>query len=72
MTSHLRMNAIYWGFTAVCVMGQKDALPRHQMVDYVMSCWDEKAGQVTRLIPALHAPLTRCNGCRRLRSKPRA
>ncbi|OCH90394.1 rab geranylgeranyltransferase [Obba rivulosa] len=44
MTSHLRLNAIYWGLTAVAVMGQKDALPRDLMVDYVMSCWDEKAG----------------------------
>ncbi|EMD31161.1 hypothetical protein CERSUDRAFT_119968 [Gelatoporia subvermispora B] len=44
MTSHLRMNAIYWGLTAVSVMGHKDSLPRDQMVDYVMSCWDETAG----------------------------
>jgi hypothetical protein len=25
-------------------MGRKDALPRDEMVDYVMSCWDDEAG----------------------------
>lgn len=25
-------------------MGHKDALPRSEMIDYVMSCWDESAG----------------------------
>jgi hypothetical protein len=26
-------------------MGRKDALPRDEMVDYVMSCWDDEAGK---------------------------
>ncbi|KAL0956884.1 hypothetical protein HGRIS_002992 [Hohenbuehelia grisea] len=44
LTAHLRMNAIYWGLTALCVMGHKDALNREEMIDFVMSCWDEEAG----------------------------
>ncbi|THV08546.1 rab geranylgeranyltransferase [Dendrothele bispora CBS 962.96] len=44
LTAHLRMNAIYWGLTALCVMGHKDALDRQEMIDYVMSCWDDEAG----------------------------
>ncbi|KAF7986844.1 hypothetical protein HWV62_12556 [Athelia sp. TMB] len=44
MTAHLRMNAIYWGLTALCVMGHKDALDRDEMIEFVMSCWDEEAG----------------------------
>ncbi|KAI0345321.1 rab geranylgeranyltransferase [Trametopsis cervina] len=44
LTAHLRMNAIYWGLTALCVMKHKDALDRQEMIDYVMSCWDEQAG----------------------------
>ncbi|KAK7470636.1 Rab geranylgeranyltransferase [Stygiomarasmius scandens] len=44
LTAHLRMNAIYWGLTALCIMGHKDALDRQEMIDYVMSCWDEEAG----------------------------
>lgn len=26
-------------------MGHQDALPREEMVDFVMSCWDEEAGE---------------------------
>lgn len=39
------MNAIYWGLTALCIMGHQEALDREEMVDYVMSCWDNEAGQ---------------------------
>ncbi|KAG6331022.1 hypothetical protein ID866_8067 [Astraeus odoratus] len=44
MTAHLRMNAIYWGLTALCIMGHQDALDREETIDFVMSCWDEEAG----------------------------
>jgi len=44
LTAHLRMNAIYWGLTALCTMNHRDALDRDEMVEYVMSCWDEEAG----------------------------
>ncbi|KIM55686.1 hypothetical protein SCLCIDRAFT_1220968 [Scleroderma citrinum Foug A] len=44
LTAHLRMNGIYWGLTALCIMGHQDALDRDQMVTFVMSCWDDEAG----------------------------
>ncbi|KAJ3836814.1 rab geranylgeranyltransferase [Lentinula raphanica] len=44
LTAHLRMNAIYWGLTAICIMGHREALNRDEMVEYVMSCWDEETG----------------------------
>jgi geranylgeranyl transferase type-2 subunit beta len=44
LTAHLRMNAIYWGLMALCVMDHKDALSRDEMIDFVMSCWDDEAG----------------------------
>jgi prenyltransferase beta subunit len=44
LTAHLRLNAVYWGLTALCVMGHKDALDRTEMIEFVMSCWDEDAG----------------------------
>lgn len=44
LTAHLRMNAIYWGLTALCTMKNKDALDRNEMIEFVMSCWDEQAG----------------------------
>ncbi|KAH7886478.1 rab geranylgeranyltransferase [Phlebopus sp. FC_14] len=44
LTAHLRMNAVYWGLTALCIMGHQDALDRNEMIDFVMSCWDDEAG----------------------------
>ncbi|KAG1738960.1 rab geranylgeranyltransferase [Suillus lakei] len=44
LSAHLRMNAVYWGLTALFVMGHQDALDRDEMIDFVMSCWDEEAG----------------------------
>ncbi|TEB29688.1 rab geranylgeranyltransferase [Coprinellus micaceus] len=44
LTSHLRLNAVYWGLTALAIMGRQDALDRNEMIEFVMSCWDEEAG----------------------------
>jgi geranylgeranyl transferase type-2 subunit beta len=44
MTEHLRMNGVYWGLVALCIVGRQDALDREEMIRYVMSCWDEKMG----------------------------
>jgi geranylgeranyl transferase type-2 subunit beta len=44
LTGHLRVNGVYWGLTALCIMGQKNALPREEMIEYVLSCWDDEAG----------------------------
>ncbi|TBU50669.1 rab geranylgeranyltransferase [Dichomitus squalens] len=44
LTAHLRMNAVYWGLTALLIMKHKDALDRDEMIDFVMSCWDDEAG----------------------------
>jgi len=39
------MNAIYWGLTALCIMKKKDALDRDEMIQFVMDCWDDEAGE---------------------------
>ncbi|KAL7420197.1 Rab geranylgeranyltransferase [Cryptotrichosporon argae] len=44
LTEHLRLNGVYWGLTALHIMGRPGALPREPMVEYVMSCWDDEAG----------------------------
>jgi geranylgeranyl transferase type-2 subunit beta len=44
LTEHLRVNGVYWGLTALCIMGHRNALPREEMIKYVLSCWDEEAG----------------------------
>lgn len=45
LTSHLRLNAVYWGFTALYILDKPDALDREEMIEFVMSCWDEGAGK---------------------------
>ena len=44
MTAHLRMNAVYWGLIALCIMKHKGALDAEETIEYVMSCWDDEAG----------------------------
>ncbi|KAG8900002.1 hypothetical protein FRC01_010295, partial [Tulasnella sp. 417] len=44
LTSHLRLNAVYWGLTALCTMGRKEALDREELIEFIMSCWDDEAG----------------------------
>lgn len=44
LTEHLRLNGIYWGLTALCLMDRKDALDREEMIAWVMRCWDEAMG----------------------------
>lgn len=44
MSSHLRMNAIYWGLMACVIMKQPNALDKVEMVEWVMSCWDDEVG----------------------------
>jgi geranylgeranyl transferase type-2 subunit beta len=38
------MNGIYWGLTALALMDKTDALPKIEMIKWVMSCWDEEQG----------------------------
>jgi hypothetical protein len=57
-SEHLRMNGIYWGLTALCLLDRQDALSREDMVAWVMSCWDEKQG---RYVLLSSPPYTLCN-----------
>jgi geranylgeranyl transferase type-2 subunit beta len=55
MTAHLRMNAVYWGVTALCIMKHKEALDAEETIEYVMSCWDEEAGAPLLSLPRVMA-----------------
>ncbi|WWC88852.1 uncharacterized protein L201_003767 [Kwoniella dendrophila CBS 6074] len=44
LTSHLRLNGIYWGLTASHIMGQPSALDKEGVIEYVLSCWDGESG----------------------------
>ncbi|ETS64473.1 hypothetical protein PaG_00930 [Moesziomyces aphidis] len=44
-TTHLRMNGVYWGLTALEILGRPEVLDRQALIDFVFSCWnDDTAG----------------------------
>ena len=44
LTEHLRLNGLYWGLTALHLLGRPDALPRQEVIDFVLSCQHENGG----------------------------
>lgn len=44
LTEHLRLNGVYWGLTALHLLGQPEALPRSDTIDFVLSCQHESGG----------------------------
>ncbi|KAG8525354.1 uncharacterized protein KY384_008998 [Bacidia gigantensis] len=44
LTEHLRLNGVYWGLTALHLLGSPDALPRDATIDFVLSCQYESGG----------------------------
>ena len=44
LTEHLRLNGVYWGLTALCLLGNPDALPRDKTIDFVLSCQQDNGG----------------------------
>ena len=44
LTEHLRLSGIYWGLTALNLLGQPDALPRSGLLDFVLSCLHPNGG----------------------------
>ena len=44
LTEHLRLNGLYWGLTALHMLGRPDALPRNEAIEFVLSCQCEDGG----------------------------
>ena len=44
LTEHLRLNGLYWGLTALHLLGHPDALPRNEILDFVCSCLHDNGG----------------------------
>ncbi|KAE9974113.1 hypothetical protein BLS_003263 [Venturia inaequalis] len=44
LTEHLRLNGLYWGLTALHLLGRPDALPREEVLDFVVKCLHENGG----------------------------
>ncbi|KAF8430121.1 type-2 protein geranylgeranyltransferase subunit beta [Tirmania nivea] len=44
LTEHLRINGVYWGLTALDLLGHRDVLPRDKTIVFVRSCQHENGG----------------------------
>ncbi|KAI9751573.1 MAG: hypothetical protein M4579_006008 [Chaenotheca gracillima] len=44
LTEHLRLNGLYWGLTALHLLGHPDALPREETIAFVLSCFHDNGG----------------------------
>lgn len=44
LTEHLRLNGVYWGLTALHLLGHPETLPRHATLDFVLSCQHDNGG----------------------------
>ncbi|KAF2090817.1 rab geranylgeranyl transferase [Saccharata proteae CBS 121410] len=44
LTEHLRLNGLYWGLTALHLLGHPEALPRNDVLDFVISCLHDNGG----------------------------
>jgi prenyltransferase beta subunit len=46
LTEHLRLNGVYWGLTALCLLGQPEVLDRTEMIEYVKTCQTDEGSVV--------------------------
>lgn len=44
LTEHLRISGIYWGLIAAHLLGRPDALPRENLIQYLLKCFHECGG----------------------------
>ncbi|CUS22794.1 LAQU0S07e00232g1_1 [Lachancea quebecensis] len=44
LSEHLRLNGVYWGLTALCLLDAKDTFNKQEIIEFVRSCWDSKTG----------------------------
>ena len=44
LTEHLRLNGVYWGLTALNLLGHPTVLPRDETINFVLSCQNTDGG----------------------------
>ncbi|SCW04606.1 LAFE_0H17260g1_1 [Lachancea fermentati] len=44
LSEHLRLNGVYWGLTALCILDAKETFNREDVINFVKSCWDDRTG----------------------------
>jgi prenyltransferase beta subunit len=56
VTEHLRVSGLYWGLTALTLLGREDALPREDVIAFLLRCQHTDG---TGALRAVHWPLGR-------------
>ncbi|PGG96520.1 geranylgeranyl transferase type-2 subunit beta [Blastomyces parvus] len=44
LTEHLRLNGVYWGLTALHLLGHPETLPRDETIAFVLNCQHDNGG----------------------------
>lgn len=44
LSEHLRLNGTYWGLTALSLLDSKDSFKKQDVIDFVLSCYNEDGG----------------------------
>jgi geranylgeranyl transferase type-2 subunit beta len=44
MTEYLRMSGIYWGLTAIELMGHLERMNKQEILDFIKECQDDSGG----------------------------
>lgn len=44
LSEHLRLNGVYWGLTALCILDSKDTFKKQDVLGFVMACWNNETG----------------------------
>ncbi|KAJ3343065.1 hypothetical protein HDU93_000235 [Gonapodya sp. JEL0774] len=44
VTEHLRLSGVYWGLTALAIMGRQKELDRDEVITFVKKCWHRSGG----------------------------
>ncbi|XP_017776237.1 PREDICTED: geranylgeranyl transferase type-2 subunit beta [Nicrophorus vespilloides] len=50
ITDYLRMSGVYWGLTALDLMGKLKELPENEIVEFVQKCQDPESGGISGCI----------------------
>ena len=51
MTEHIRMSGMYWGITAIDLLGCLGRMERQQIVEFIQQCQDTTSGGIS---PSTH------------------
>lgn len=44
LTEHLRINGVYWGLSALCLLDAKDTFEKPEVINFVLECFVESTG----------------------------